>query len=110
MRNAIPIIYGEFYDIPRMIRFQHDEQWYFLRSYFDEEKDEYTDFYDVYLLPFHSEDEFELNPNYWRELDKAFHLGRIPIGEIGLDETRRRSIDGDAMDNWLSARKERSDV
>lgn len=105
MMNTIPITYGEFYDVPRMIRFQLGGQWYFMRSHFDEEKDEYTDFYDVYLLPFHSEDEFKSNPNYWRELSKASHLGRIPIGEVGLDETRRRNIDVDAMEKWLSARK-----
>lgn len=76
-----------------------------MRSHFDEEKDDYTDFYDVYLLPFHSEDELKSNPNYWRELAQTFHLGRIPIGEVGLDETRRRSIDADAMEKWLLARK-----
>jgi hypothetical protein len=110
MMNGIPIIYGEFYDVPRMIRFQVGGQWYFMRSHFDEEKDDYADFYDVYLLPFHSEDEFKSNPNYWMELTKALHLGRIPVGEVGLDETRRRSIDADAMESWLSARKKESGV
>jgi len=103
--NQIPITYGEFYDVPRMIEFQLGGQWYFLRSHFDEEKDDYTDFYDAYLLPFHSEDELKSNPNYWTELSEALHLGRISIGEIGLDETRRRSIDADAMEKWLSVRK-----
>jgi hypothetical protein len=104
--NAIPISYGEFYDVPRMIRFPFDGQWYFMRSHFDEEKDEYADSYDVYLLPFHSEDEFTSNPNYWKELTKAFHLGQIPIVQVGLDETGRRSIDGDKVGKWLSARKQ----
>lgn len=110
MRNAIPITYGEFYDVPRMIRFQLGGQWYFLLSHFNEEKDEYADFYDVYLLPFRSEAEFTSKPNYWAELDSAVHLGQIPIGEIGLDETRRRSIDFDAMQKWLSSRKNESRV
>jgi hypothetical protein len=104
--NAIPINYGEFYDFPRMIRFLLDEQWYFLRSYFDEEKDDYTDWYEVYLLPYHSEDEFMTDPNYWKDLTKALHLGQIPIAHVGLDETRRKSIDGDKMETWLSARKQ----
>src|SRR5712692_243344 len=103
VKNEVPIVYGEFYDIRRMIRFELNGHWYFMRSHFDEENDEYTDLYDVYLLPFHSEDEFKSNPNYWRELSKAFHLGRIPISEVGLDETRRRSVSGDAMEKWLSA-------
>ncbi len=110
MMNTVPITYGEFYDVPRMIRFQLGDQWYFMRSHFDEEKDDYTDFYEVYLLPFHSEEEFKSTPHYWKELDNAFHLGRIPISEVGLDETRRRSIDAIALGKWLSARKKESGV
>jgi hypothetical protein len=93
-----------------MIQFQHGGQWYFMRSHFDDGKDDYADFYDVYLLPFRSEDEYKSNPTYWNELSNAFHLGRIPINEVGLDHTRRQSIDGDAMGNWLSARKKESGV
>lgn len=81
-----------------------------MRSYFDEEKDDYNDLYDVYLLPFHSEDEFKSHPNYWKELTNVFHLGRIPTSEVGLDETRRRTIDADAMEKWLSVRKKESGV
>jgi hypothetical protein len=110
MMKTIPISYGEFYDVPRMIRFQLGGQWYFLRSPFDDDKDDYSDFYDVYLLPFHSEDELKSNPHYWKELNKALHLGRIPIAEVGLDQTRRQSIDADAMEKWLSARKKESGV
>jgi hypothetical protein len=108
--NPIPITYGEFYDVPRMIQLRFGGQWYFLRSHFDEGNDEYNDYYDVYLLPFRSEDEFKANPNYWTELEKASHLGRVPIREVGLDQTRRRSIDGDAMEKWLSAQKKESGV
>lgn len=103
--NAIPISYGEFYDFPRMIRFSLGGKWYFMRSYFDDEKDEYSDSYEVYLLSFQSEEEITSNPNYWKELTKAFHLGRISIGQVGLDETRRKSIDRENIELWLSARK-----
>jgi len=101
MMNTIPITYGEFYDVPRMIRFQYGGQWYFMRSRFDEEKDEYSDFYEVYLLPFQSEDEFKSNPNYWAELNNAIRLGRIQIAEVGLDATQRRTIDADLIERWL---------
>ena len=33
MTDRIPISYGEFYDFPRMIRFQFGKEWYFLRSF-----------------------------------------------------------------------------
>jgi len=105
MADRIPISYGEFYDFPRMIDFQFGGQWFYLSSAFDEELDDYPDFYDVYLLPFHSEEEFKANPYYWKNLSNADHLGQIPIIEVGLDETRRRTIDVQVFEKWLSARK-----
>ena len=106
MTTTIPITYGEFYDFPRMIRFQLRGEWFFLRSYFDEEKDEYADVYDVYLLPFHSEAEMAAHPHYWMDLSNAVHLGQIPVSRIGLDQTRRHSIDACTFDNWLSGHRE----
>jgi hypothetical protein len=103
MEDRVPITYGEFYDYPRMVRFQFGGEWFFLSSAFDEEKDDYPDFYDVYLLPFRSEEEFQANPYYWRDLSAAVHLGQIPIAEVGLDETRRQSIDARRIEKWLSA-------
>jgi hypothetical protein len=88
-----------------MIRFHFGADWYFLRSYFDEDKDDYSDFYDVYIVPFRTEEEFKANPYYWAELTNAVHLGQIPIAEIGLDDTRRRSIDASIIGQWLSAHK-----
>jgi hypothetical protein len=105
MATTIPITYGEFHDFPRMIQFQLGEEWFFLRSYFDEERDEYADVFDVYLLPFRSEDDVRANPYFWTELRDAVHLGQIPVWEIGLDETRRRTIDTHLIEQWLSAHK-----
>jgi hypothetical protein len=105
--DRLPFTYGEFYDFPRMIRFRFGTEWYFLRSEFDEENDDYTDVYDVYLLPFRSEDEIKSNPDYWMNLSNAAHLGQIPIAEVGFDETRRRSIDVRAFETWLARRGER---
>ena len=103
MADRIPFTYGEFYDFPRMIGFLFDTQWYFLRSEFDEKKDDYPDFYDVYLLPFRSEEEIKSSPHYWMDLSDEWYLGRIPIAEVGLDETRRRTIDARAFGNWLAS-------
>ena len=105
MNDTIPITYGEFYDFPRQIRFQVGGEWFFLRSFFGAEKEDYADSYDVFILPFRSEEEVKSHPNYWMELSSSVHLGQIPIHEVGLDETRRRSIDGEAFGKWLSSRK-----
>jgi hypothetical protein len=103
MEERIPITYGEFYDFPRMIRFQFGGEWFFLNSAFDEEKDDYPDSYDVYLLPFRTEEDLQASPYYWKDLSRAVHLGQISIEEAGLDETRRRSIDARAVEKWISA-------
>jgi hypothetical protein len=75
MTDRIPITYGEFYDFPRQIRFQFKGEWFYLSSSFEEEKDDYPDFYDVYLLPFRSEEEIKSKPYYWTELSSKDHLG-----------------------------------
>jgi hypothetical protein len=105
MADRIPISYGEFYDFPRMIRFQFGGEWFFLDSPFNEERDDYPDVYNVYLLPFRSEEEIKAIPFYWKDLSHAVHLGQIGVTEIGLDETRRRSLDAGVIGPWLSARK-----
>ena len=83
MTSTIPFTYGEFCDFPRMIEFQFKGVWYFLRSHFDEAKDDYNDYYDVYRLPY-SEQEILANPLYFTDLSKAEHLGQIPVKKIGL--------------------------
>lgn len=105
MAKTIPITYGEFYDYPRMVQFELDGRWYLLRSYFDEENDDYSDLYDVYLLPFRSQQEIQAKPDYWVHLDNAVHLGQLPVAQAGLDPTRRQSIDAALIGEWLLSRK-----
>jgi hypothetical protein len=38
------------------------------------------------------------------ELSNAEYLGRIPVAEVGFDETRRQSIDAQLFKKWLSSR------
>lgn len=106
MTDRIAFTYGNFYDVPRQIEIEFRGAWYFLRSYFETENDDYTSFYEVYLLPFRSQEEVKANSSYWMNLDSAVNLGRISIAEIGLDETRRQSIDGAAFGNWLSSHRQ----
>lgn len=102
--DRLPIKYGEFYDFPRMFRLRLGDEWFFLRSEFDDDEDDYQEAYKVYRLPFHTEEEIESHPDYWMELGNAEYLGEIPIAAVGFDETRRQSIDGRMFVEWLSAR------
>ena len=103
LTDRIAITYGEFYDVPRMIRFECGGNWYFLRSYFDEELDDYSEVYEVYRLPFQSESGIQSAPEFFMELDNAEHLGQIAVGDIGLDESRRASIDAHLFTEWLAS-------
>ena len=102
--DRLTITYGQFYDFPRMIRFRLGDEWFFLRSEFDDAEDDYRHSYEVYRLPFHSEEEIVSHPDYWMKLGDAEYLGGISIAEVGLDETRRQSIDARAFIEWLSSR------
>ena len=102
--DRLATTYGEFYDFPRMVRVRLGDRWYFLRSGFDDDKDDYDDCYKVYRLSYHSEEEIQSHPNYWMELSDDEYLGRIPIAELGFDETRRQSVDARAFETWLSSR------
>lgn len=105
--ERIPFQYVEFSDVPRCITFEFGGAWYFLDSSFDEEKDDYPDHYNVFRLPDPAEDlwgSVKTHPNFWAELDRTDHLGTIPIAKIGLDESRRKSIDARAFSNWLAQR------
>lgn len=106
MNERIPIKYGEFYDFPRQIDFELKGECFYLCSEFDEQSDEYQEHYNVYLLPFRSREELEANECYWMDLSKAVHLGQIRIVDIGLDETRRQSIDGRHFQKWLSGHRQ----
>jgi hypothetical protein len=104
MPSRIPFSCGDFYDVPRMIQFELGGRWYFLRSYFLAERDDYDDGYEVYLLPHKTAAEIEANPIYWIELSGAVHLGRIPVADVGLDASRRQHLDGEVFERWLSSR------
>jgi hypothetical protein len=106
MTDRIVFKYGEFYDFPRQITFEFRANWYLLRSEFDDEKDDYANFYDVYLLPFRSEEDFKSNPNFWMD-GTGVHLGEIPITQLKLDKTRRGSFDARAFEEWLASLSER---
>jgi len=102
--NAIPISYGEFYDFPRMIRFSSVANGISCDRTLTMRRMN-TRILTKFICCLSNQKEITSNPNYWKELTKAFHLGRISIGQVGLDETRRKSIDRENIELWLSARK-----
>lgn len=84
--------YRDFYDVPRMILFWYRESLFLLDCPFEDECDDYSDGYDVYLMP---DVRSQGLADSWERLpDKAKqHLARVPVVNITFDHTRRKKID-----------------
>jgi hypothetical protein len=68
-----------------------------LNSKFDEKEDNYTDFYEVYLL-----NEKQAESKSW-ESEIPFNnpcLGTISISEVKFDFTRRKEMEVDVLDKF----------
>jgi hypothetical protein len=87
----LPIRYRGFYDIPRMVVVRVGGSTYLLDCPFDADRDEFPDYFDVYLLP--DESESLLASPSWRELPQdGRRVGRLPVRAVEFDSSRRQSI------------------
>jgi hypothetical protein len=91
MAEWVAFQYRDFYDVPRLILFEHEGRIYLLDCTFDDALDDYPDEYRVLELPQGSPGKVQ----DWGELAKTptRDLGRVPVSALRLDETRRREID-----------------
>ena len=87
----VPFVYRDFYDVPRLVVFQHEGRCILLESAYDAALDDYSSDYA----------EFQLNvrelldlPESWVGIrEGATRLGRIPISKVLFDSSRRRLVD-----------------
>jgi hypothetical protein len=89
----VPFHYREFYDLPRIILFEHQGHTYLLDCQFSEKLDEYPDVYDV------------LEMNLDLTAARAVHdwgglrgravreLGKVAVKDVRFDATLRRELD-----------------
>jgi hypothetical protein len=91
------IEYREFWDVPRLFIVRHNEMIYLFNSKFDAERDDYPDFYKVYLLK-----ESDVESKNWEEKisEGSPFLGEIQIRDIKFDVTRRKDIDGEIFSRF----------
>ena len=98
MNKALDIIYRGYYDYPIDIIVSKEENSCLLSRRFDEANDEYNDFYDVFLL---SKGVTYSELTSWLGIENfaVSCIGKIPIGNMGFDETRRKTISSASLDN-----------
>jgi hypothetical protein len=86
------ISYREFYDVPRAIVVSDGQHTYFFDCPFDQQRDDYASDYDVYIMP--SLSPSEMSGSWVSFPQRAVRrLGRVAVGSVRFDETRRREID-----------------
>lgn len=103
---SVPFTYREFHDVPRMVLLRHEGSLILLESAFNSETDEYSDSYEVFVLPNISADELEES---WEGISsKAVRfLGRIQVNDIHFDPTLRQEIDTGLIEDLLRASQDR---
>ena len=96
------IIYREFYDVPRIFVVRYQDKQYLFDCRFDESIDEYPDVYEVYVLP--NLDHHELERSWDCLYERAQeHLGKVLVRSVVFDESRRRAIEPQVIEELVSA-------
>ena len=104
MSNMVSFEYSGFWDVPLGIFVMHWGKAFVLIREFDEDRDEYEDHYDVYVLP----DAVApltrgISENFWNAFTEK-HLsptGRVPIRLVKFDDTKRKELDPSFLDEFV---------
>jgi hypothetical protein len=89
MATWVGFEYREFFDVPRSIVLAHGSGLVLLESAFSDEVSDYSDDYELYLLP----RDIDLTGS-WSDLSAAAirRLGAIPVSHVQFDPTRRSKL------------------
>jgi hypothetical protein len=95
-----PIKYRDFFDVPRIFLARHRGRWVLFDCEFDQEADDYSPNYHVYLLP---ELPVEDLRGDWTHLAKRATrwLGRVEVGKVEFDRTLRERVNLDVVEGLL---------
>ncbi len=92
----LPILYRDFYGVPRLFLVKLTGRSFLFDCPFDETLDDYPDSYTVYLVP-------ELSPwsldRPWESLNEldARKVATVPVAQVHFDSTKRESIDSGVL-------------
>jgi hypothetical protein len=99
--NSAKIEYREFYDIPRVFLVRYKQQLFLFESLFNEQYDDYSQTYDVYLMPELTEEEIK---GSWEQINrKAIRkICEIPVNDVKFDSTLREEIHVEVLEELVS--------
>lgn len=100
MRDWSSIRYRDFYDVPRIFLTNRGAECFLFDCRFDDQRDDFDDCYDVFLMPHLGE--ADLTGDWTHLRDRALRfLGRIQVNHCMFDVTRRAFVDLSALDRAL---------
>ena len=99
MHTMTPFRYGGFYDVPRCIYLQYKGLHFLLLSEFDEDTDEYTTVYSLYVVPESAHSLVPCSPEFLST--PMVCIGQIPIDQVTFDISKRKELDASIIDHFV---------
>jgi hypothetical protein len=97
MGNWAPILYREFWDVPRIFIARYRQQSWLFDCPFDEATEDFPGCYKVYLLPELKDEDLA---GSWNKLPSRAiqYVGEVPVKAVRFDPSKRREIDSKVLD------------
>lgn len=109
MNDWVPITYRGYWDVPRIILFEHQGRHLLLECAFSEALDDYPDDYRVYLMPSNLREE-DLPADWTKLSDMAIcELTSVPVKAVQFDPTRRKQVNAAALVGLLAPEPARTE-
>lgn len=94
--------YWDFWDIPRTFVASYAGVWFYFQCPFEDDTEDYSEYFSVYELPPMTSEEITRG---WKGLpgSSARHLGLVRTESVEFDESRRRGVNLDILQNlgWI---------
>lgn len=100
MPPTAEIMYGEFWDVPRLFVTTYRGKQFLFYCPFEEEIDDWSEDYRVYLLS--NIPDAVVKASWGAATANAIgNLGRVPVKSVKFDHTKRREIDTAVLDELI---------
>jgi hypothetical protein len=103
MSEMTPIKYMGFYDVPLIFLTRYRGTNYLFDCPFNEELEDDSDFYKVYVVPELKDEELSKD---WTTLHRLAtrYLGEVPVASVHFDASRRKCVDASIINELVERR------